>query len=147
MAEPADRGDSADSDDVPKLPRGRGLRLSTPQMLRIGVTAGLLVMLIVMQKPCADAVSGFVTSFDGSNGSATKAMPKPGNVDMPRTDNGSASDYEHLTPNMSEAEMKAAVERAKAKAAAAQQGSGSAAPAAPVPPPKSAPGLNASPSP
>lgn len=131
--------DKAD-DEVPKLPRGKGMKFSSAQLMRIGLTAALLIMVIMMQKPCADAVSGFVTSFDGSNkGSATTAMPKPGNVDLPRADNGSASDYEHLTPNMTEAEMKAAVERAKAKAAA--QGSGSAA--APPPPPNH-PGLNSS---
>jgi hypothetical protein len=128
-------GDRDEVEAVPKLPRGRGLRLSTAQMIRIGLTALMLVFLIVMQKPCADAVSGFVTSFDGS-GSATKAMPKPGNVDLPRPDNGSASDYERLTPNMSEAEMKAAVERAKAKASAGSQGHGSAqTPPAPLPTP------------
>ncbi len=117
-------------EEVPKLPRGRGFKLSTPQLIRIGGTALLLVLLIVMQKPCAEAVSGFVTGFDGS-GSAAKAMPKPGNVDVPVEGNGSAGDYEHLGANMSEAELKAAVERSKAKhraeeAAAAKQ-AGSAA--------------------
>ena len=106
--------ESGDDEPVPKLPRGRGIKLSTPQLIRIGGTALLLVLLIVMQKPCANAVSGFVTGFDGS-GSAASKMPKPGNVDVPRAENGSAGDYEHLGPNMSEAELKAAVERAKAK--------------------------------
>ena len=118
-------------DEVPKLPRGRGIKLSTPQLIRIGGTALLLVLLIVMQKPCANAVSGFVTGFDGS-GSAASKMPKPGNVDVPHDDNGSAGDYEHLGPNMSEAELKAAVERSKAKhrlegSGAATSGAGSAA--------------------
>jgi hypothetical protein len=117
-----------DDDEVPKLPRGRGFKLSTAQMIRIGLTGLMLVMLIVMQKPCANAVSGFVTGFDGS-GSAAKAMPKPGNVDVPHADNGSAGDYEHLGANMSETELKAAVERAKAKQhPAVGSGSGSAAP-------------------
>jgi hypothetical protein len=101
-------------EEVPKLPRGRGFKLSTPQLIRIGGTALLLVLLIVMQKPCAEAVSGFVTGFDGS-GSAAKAMPKPGNVDVPHEGNGSAGDYEHLGANMTDAELKAAVERSKAK--------------------------------
>ena len=103
-----------DDAEVPKLPRGRGLKLSRPQLIRIVATLGLLVLLIVMQKPCADAVSGFVTGFDGS-GSAASKMPKPGNVDLPPPDHGSAADYEHLGPNMTEAELKAAVERAKAR--------------------------------
>ena len=114
-------------DDVPKLPRGRGIKLSTPQLIRIGGTALLLVLLIVMQKPCAEAVSGFVTGFGDGSGSAAAKMPKPGNVDLPHADNGSAGDYEHLGPNMSEAELKAAVARAKAKQHPAAVGSGSAA--------------------
>jgi hypothetical protein len=111
---PKDVGDG--SDDVPKLPRGRGLKLSTPQLIRIGLTALMLVLLIVMQKPCADAVSGFVTSF-GDNGSASPKIPKPGNVDLPGSaaPAGSAGDYEHLKPGMSEEEIKAAIERSKAK--------------------------------
>jgi len=115
------------SDDVPKLPRGRGLRLSRPQMVRIAGTLMLLVFLIVMQRPCSDAVSKFVTGF-GDQGSAAVQMPKPGNVDMPAAASGSGSagsaapapdradGYERIGPDMTEDEIKAVIERARLKA-------------------------------
>ncbi len=108
-----------------KLPRGRGIKLSRSQLLRIGATLFLLVFLLVMQKPCANAVSKFVTGF-GDQGSAGSAMPKPGNVDMPGSGSGSAEiQYEQLRPGMSDEEIKQAIERSKARNAAAA-GSGSA---------------------
>jgi hypothetical protein len=121
---PSDGRDD-DGEPVPRLPRGRGLRLSVPELLRIAVLAILLVFLIVTQKPCADAVSRFVTSF-GDHGSAGKAMPRPDNVDVPGSAAGSGSGlegYERLRPGMTDDEVKAAIERARARAA----GSGSAA--------------------
>jgi len=76
----------------------------------------------MLTRPCANAVSGFVNSFDeGSN----KQMPKPGTVDMPKE----PEHYETLKPGMTEEEIKAAMERSKARAA----GSGSAAPPAAKP--------------
>lgn len=106
------------SDDapVPRLPRSPGFKLSGPQLVRIGLTGALLVLVIAIQRPCADSVSKFVTSF-GEEGSATGAMPRPGAVEPP-SGRGSASDYEPLRPDMTEAEIKAAIERSKAKAAA-----------------------------
>lgn len=109
----------ADEEPVPKLPRGRGLKLSGPELFRIGLTLIALIGVIVLTRPCATAVSGFVTSFD--NGSNEK-MPKPGSVDMPRDDQ-----YERLKPGMTEAEIKAAMERSKARnAGSGSAGSGSA---------------------
>ena len=104
-------GDGRDDDGepVPRLPRGRGLRLSVPELLRIAVLAILLVFLIVTQQPCANAVSRFVTSF-GDQGSAAGS-------------GSGVEDYEHLRPGMTDDEVKAAIERARARAA----GSGSAA--------------------
>ena len=111
---------------VPKLPRGRGLKLSGPELFRIALTLIALIGLIVLTKPCAHAVSGFVTSFDHDKDSQ-KAMPKPGNVDVPTQ--GSDDRFERLTPGMTEQEIKAAVERSKARnAGSAAAGSGSATP-------------------
>lgn len=110
----------ADDAPVPRLPRGRGIKLSRPALLRIVFTAALLVVVVVIQKPCATGVSNFVNSFDGpagsGSGSAAPQLPRPGAVDVPAA--GSASDYEQLRPDMTEAELKAAIERAKAKAKA-----------------------------
>jgi hypothetical protein len=111
-------------DEVPKLPRGRGLRLSRTQLARIAMTLALLVLLVMTQRPCADAVSSFVTGF-GDQGSAGAVMPRPDNVDLPQgsasAGSGSAAGdidhYERLRPGMSDDEIKGAIERAKAKAA------------------------------
>ena len=118
---------------VPKLPRGRGLKFSGPEMFRIGLTLVTLIGVIVLTQPCATAVSGFVTSFDGSGSETQKQMPKPGNVDVPAT-----QEMEQLRPGMTDAEIKAAIERSKAKAAeraaaerAAAGSAGSAGSAAP----------------
>ena len=100
---------------VPKLPRGRGMKFSGPEMFRIGLMVLTLVGVLLLTKPCANAVSGFVTSFDGSGSAKEQAMPKPGNVDMPRAD----QQYEQLKPGMTPEEIKAAMERSKARNAAA----------------------------
>lgn len=97
--------DSDPDEAVPKLPRGRGLKFSGPEMFRVLMTLMTLVGLVLLARPCANAVSGFVMGMDGS---AAKAMPKPGNVEQPQQ-------YEQLKPDMTEAELKAAIARAKAR--------------------------------
>jgi hypothetical protein len=92
------------------------MRFSRPELLRIVGLAILLVFLVVAQRPCADAVSRFVTSF-GDQGSAAAPLARPGTVDQPA--GGAGSDlghYEPLRPGMSDAELKAAIERARARA-------------------------------
>jgi hypothetical protein len=128
-------GSAGDDEPVPKLPRGRGMKLSGPQIARIAMTLVTLIGVMFLAKPCANAVSNFVMSYEQGSGSA---MPKPGNVDMPV----GTGQYEQLRPGMSEAEIKAAMERARAKqrggvveqdsaapAGSAAPGAGSAAPA------------------
>lgn len=108
-------GQVDDSAPVPRIPRSRGFKLSMPELVRLLMTAALLVMIVMTQRPCAEAVSGFVTDFDDTgSGAAARQMPRPGTVDLPSS-TGSAADYERLTPDMTEAEIKAAIERAKAK--------------------------------
>lgn len=112
---------------VPKLPRGRGLKLSGPELFRIGLTLLTLIGVILLTRPCANAVSGFVTSFDGSGSASEKQMPKPGTVDLPGSAAAPAEPvYETLRPGMTEAEIKAAMERSKARNAGASP-AGSAA--------------------
>ena len=110
---------------MPKLPRGRGLKLDGPMMFRIGGTLILLIMIILMRRPCANATSKFVTGF-GEEGSAV--VPKPGTIDMP-SGSGSAKPVgdgmEHVGPGASEEEVRAAWERTRAKAKAAETASGS----------------------
>jgi hypothetical protein len=112
-----------DGDDVvPKLPRGRGFKIGSGHMLKIILTASLLAILIVVQRPCAESVSGFVTSFD-DHGSAAAQMPKPGKVDKPGS--GSAEHYELIHPGMTPDEERAAIERELNRAKNANNGSGS----------------------
>ena len=117
----------ATDDEVPKLPRGRGLTLSTPQIVRIVGMIAVLVFLLVMQKPCANGISKFVTSYGSAAGSG-----QPGAGSAGSAAHGSELDqYERLRPGMSDAEVKAVIERARHKAdpaGGAAAGSGSAAP-------------------
>jgi hypothetical protein len=95
------------------------MRFSKPELFRIGFTLVTLIGVIVMTRPCAHAVSGFVMSVDGSGSETDKAikakeMPKPGNVDVPVPT--PQTQYEQLRPGMTEEEIKAAIERSKAHA-------------------------------
>lgn len=120
-------GVTAPDDDVPRLPRGRGIKLDRAMMLRIAMTLALLVMLVITAKPCANATSKFVTGFD--DGSAAPKVPRPGTVDVPATQPATQpGDYEALRPGMTEEEIKAAIERAKQRAAGqgAEAGAGAA---------------------
>jgi hypothetical protein len=118
---------TAADDDVPKLPRGRGLKFSGPEMFRIAITLALLVAVVMLAKPCGNAVSTFVMGFDGSAGSGSgHGSAKP------------PDPYEHLTPGMSDDEVKQAIERAKARnhaldGSGAGSALGSAATIAPAP--------------
>jgi len=97
-----------DEEQVPKLPRGRGMKLSGPEIVRICITAALLVAIIVLARPCGDAVSNFMMKFD--KGSASKQMPKPETVTSPQQG-------VLLRGDMTDEERKAAIERARAAAA------------------------------
>jgi hypothetical protein len=96
-------------------------------MVRIAGTLVLLVFLIMVQRPCADSMSKFVTGF-GDQGSASVQMPKPGNVDVPASAGSSAGSatsldrYEHLRPGMTEEEIKAVIDRARIRAAGSGAG-------------------------
>ena len=100
---------------VPKLPRGRGLRLSRPELVRIAGMALVLVFLVMMQRPCSNAVSTFVTGF-GDRGSAGSVMPRPASA-VPAAGAGSAApdlrDYVRLRPGMSEDEFKRAIDETR----------------------------------
>jgi hypothetical protein len=108
------------------------MRFSRPELFRIAGLAILLVFMVVAQRPCADAVSRFVTGF-GDQGSAAARLPRPGTVDLPAGGaGGDVGRYEQLRPGMTEAELKAAIDRARARARAGSgEGSGGAAPATP----------------
>ncbi|HEU5060888.1 MAG TPA: hypothetical protein VFU21_30365 [Kofleriaceae bacterium] len=55
---------SRTDDDVPKLPRGRWFgALRTVEIIRIGMVATVLVVVIVLGRPCADGIARFVESY------------------------------------------------------------------------------------
>ena len=115
-----------DSEPVPKLPRGRGIRLSGPEMFRILITGAMLVAVLILARPCGNAVSTFLMKFDSTgSGSAAKHAGSGSAVIAPSMNAlpGSAGDYVELHPGMTDEEVRQAIEKAKAKAHA-----GSAAP-------------------
>jgi hypothetical protein len=106
---------------VPKLPRGRGMKFSKPELFRIGFTLITLIGVIVLTKPCASSMSSFVMSMDGTGsgsagGGKATTMPRPDNVDVPVPEQ-----YEQLRPGMTDEQVKAAIERSKARAAGSGQ--------------------------
>jgi len=119
-----------DDEPVPKLPRGRGIRLTGPEVFRVLITGAMLVAVLVLAKPCGDAVSHFVMGFDNSGSGKGSAMPKPGTVDLPGSAAlpGSAGDYVELHPGMTDEQVQQAIEQAKAKA---RQHAGSGASSSP----------------
>ena len=90
-------------DEVPKLPRGKGIRLSGPEIVRICITAALLVAIIVLAKPCGNAVGNFIQRFDNGSGSGSATVTKQPKGELLRGD-------------MTDEERKAAIERARAAA-------------------------------
>lgn len=79
-------------------------------MFRIGGTAAFLVLLLIAQRPCANAVADLVSRFgDRGPGSATTAPSGLRNA-------------QHLRPDMTEAETKAAIDRARGTPAASASG-------------------------
>lgn len=55
---------SDDDEAVQRIPRGRGVKLAPGHIFRILMVAGLLVMILVMRRPCADSIGKFVGQFD-----------------------------------------------------------------------------------
>lgn len=100
-------------DDVPRLPRGRGVTLDRVQVLRIVVTAVLLVLVLVLTKPCANATGKFVQSFQPPDaGPAAGPITKPDQIDVPGS-SGVYVDLKGLTPE----QQQAAIEKARKEAA------------------------------
>ncbi len=102
-------------DDVPRIPRGKGIKLSFPLIMRIAMVATVLVALIVMQKPCADAVSKFVIGMDQQRPPTSEpaAVPAAGTPSSPKTPDPYVGPYIEITPGMTEEQIKAAVEKAR----------------------------------
>ncbi len=52
------------ADETPKLPRGKWFgNVRAIEIIRIGMVATVLVVVIVLGRPCADGVASFVESY------------------------------------------------------------------------------------
>ena len=101
----------ADLQDIPKIPYARGLRLSWREIIRIAMLVSTLVLVLVMQKPCSQGISAFVTGFD--TGSAAPHAPR-----RPAPAIGSNGELVHLKPGMTDAQMKQQIDAVRAGSAA-----------------------------
>jgi hypothetical protein len=98
--------------DVPRLPRGRGIRLAGPQMVRIVMVATLLVAVIILQRPCGEAIDNFFKSFDPpAQDAAVKEAPTP-----PAKDPYEGR-YHEIKPGMTEQEIEQVIEKAREESA------------------------------
>lgn len=102
-------------EEVPKLPRGRGLKLSGPEIFRIIMFAAMLVAIIALAGPCGRAVSGFVMRFDHSGSGSGSAAQKPNTAPPPKG--------VMIRGDMTDEERKAAIERARTEASGSGSGS------------------------
>ena len=117
----ADKHEPEPEPEVPKLPRGGSFKLSMPQLMRIGVTAAILVLVVLMRQPCSDSVSKFVTNVGSGSGLGSgNQMPTPSNVDK-----GIGGQYELLSPDMTEQQLKEAIDRARGSSGSGSGTSGS----------------------
>ena len=115
------------------------MKLSRLALLRIVGLAGILVFMIVTQRPCANAVSSFVTGFDDPGATSprpSRAMEAPAAAGAegaagggPGISGGSRGSgpgsadldqYEPLRPGMTDEEIKAAIDRARARAGSSE---------------------------
>jgi hypothetical protein len=71
-------------DDNIRLPRGKGFRLRSTDAVRIGMFATLLVLILVLGRPCADGVAGFVDSFSPPPDAAPAAPPPESGMQLQR---------------------------------------------------------------
>lgn len=68
--------------DVPRLPRGKGFKLSFGEIVRIGLTGTMLIAVLVLAQPCADAVGRFVGSFDPPDAQPAQPLQPKGYVHL-----------------------------------------------------------------
>lgn len=93
--------------DVPRLPRGRGIRLAGPQMVRIVMFAALLVAIIVLARPCGEAVERYFQTFDPPALDAAPAKKQPDPYE---------GKYHEIQPGMTDKEIEQVIEKARDEA-------------------------------
>jgi hypothetical protein len=103
-----------ENDPVPKLPRGKGISLTGPQMFRIGVYGIMLVGIIVMARPCGESAARFMGTFDEGDAGVEKVDKPRGPVLPPGT--------VRITPDMTDEERMRAIGAAQDAGAPASAG-------------------------
>lgn len=115
---PADQRASDHDEPVPRLPRGKLIKLTGPQMFRIVFFAVLLVGVLLLRQPCSDGIGRFVESFDTADAGPTETdaggMADPGSqTDVrSRLDPAAVGGFYRLTGDMSEEEIRATLRKA-----------------------------------
>jgi len=107
---PPPGGAEVDDQPVPRLPRGRGWKLSTGDLMRIAMFATLLVAVLVLRKPCAENVGNFVQSFSPPTDAAPPPRTGPEIGPLP------PGTYVHVTGQETEEELRAKIEAAEKQA-------------------------------
>ncbi|HUJ62732.1 MAG TPA: hypothetical protein VLX92_29720 [Kofleriaceae bacterium] len=117
---PSGPSSPSSDDEVPKLPRGRGMKLSTAELFRIVLTLAMLIAIIALARPCGNAVSNFVMGFGTGTDQPASKLPRPDNVEVvaPKPDAGMhyVEIGGDMTPEQREAAVKAEQQRARAAA-------------------------------
>jgi hypothetical protein len=54
----------ADDEAVPRLPRGRGIKLSFAEIMRILMILAMLIGVLALRRPCAQSTGRFIESFE-----------------------------------------------------------------------------------
>ena len=140
---------SLDDEPIPRLPRGKLIKLSGPQMFRIIFFAALLVGVLALRKPCSEGIGRFVESFDdpdaGPTGPLDGSVGRPGSLAgspagagsdgesaaAPGAPLGSVNGYFRITGDMSEEEIRATLRKAGVQVEDAGPGDGGSVPGSP----------------
>lgn len=96
---------------MPRLPRGRGIKLTGPEVFRILIFAAMLVGVLALRQPCSDGVASFMGQFeplDAGMGDGGPPTTRPG----PRSFESDSVEYIRITGDMSEQEIKQKLDQA-----------------------------------
>jgi hypothetical protein len=104
---------------VPRLPRARGFKVPLPDLVRIATLATLLVAVVVMGPTCADTVSKLVMNVGEPVQDAGPTIERSDRLPGPASPDGGAwlpPNYELIRGDMTEEQIRAAIERARRSA-------------------------------
>lgn len=101
-----------DDEPVPKLPRGRGIKLSLAEILRIAMIGVMLVAVLALRQPCSENMGRFIESFEPPPDAGLATPPRG----LPQ------GEYIRLTGDMTEDELREKLERLEERDAGAGEG-------------------------